>query len=441
LKRVNRHQIVLIAWPIILSNLSTPLLGIVDTAVIGNLGNPALIGAIAIGSIIFSFVYWGFGFLRMGTTGLVAQAFGASNSTEASAAFYRAALLGIILGFMILAFQYPLAVLSFELFSGSQEVESNARIYFDIRIWTAPISLCHLAIIGFLLGQQDTRSVLLIQLVLNGTNIALDLLFVTGFSWSVSGVAWATVISEVLAFSLGIFIISSRLERKISITDLFNFEKLRIMLAVNRDIMVRTLCLIFAFAWFTNKGAQFGDITLAANAILMQLVTFSAFFLDGFALTAETLVGAAVGERNKEKLDTTIRLCTQLGLGTAIMLSLLYWFTGTWFISLMSNVDSVRLEAGEYLIWVILAPVLSVWCYLLDGIFIGATRTVEMRNAMIISLISFLGAWYLSDLILWQAAKNHGLWVSLLIYFIIRALALNYYLPRLRRLESYGGKS
>ncbi|MFT5210554.1 MAG: MATE family multidrug resistance protein, partial [Flavobacterium sp.] len=240
--KINRYQIFLIAWPIILSNISTPLLGIVDTAVIGNLGDPALIGAIALGGIIFSFLFWGFGFLRMGTTGMVAQAMGASDPVEAKLSLYRAAMAGIGIGIVLLCLQVPLSFLSFELFEASQEVEEHAKTYFSIRIWSAPITLCHLAIIGYLLGIQDTRSVLLIQLVLNGMNILLDILFVTIFDWAVPGVAFATVLSEILAFGLGLFIVSRKLNFLFSLDGLLDVEKLKRMILVNRDIMIRTLC-------------------------------------------------------------------------------------------------------------------------------------------------------------------------------------------------------
>ncbi|MFT7688801.1 MAG: MATE family multidrug resistance protein, partial [Candidatus Azotimanducaceae bacterium] len=348
---------------------------------------------------------------------------------------YRAMMMGASIGLVLLCFQVPLALLSLELFGASQEVEDHAKQYFDIRIWTAPISLMHLAIIGYLIGIQKTRAVLIIQLVLNGSNILLDLIFVNLLGWGIPGVAFATVISEFLAFGLGIFIVSKKLNLTFSPATLFNAEKLKTMILVNRDIMVRTLCLIFAFAWFTNQGAKYGDVTLAANAILLHLVSLSAFFLDGFALAAETLVGAAVGEKNRSTLHQIIKLCTELAVLTAISLSLAFWLMGSWIISLMSNVDLVLIEAEEYLIWVILAPIVSVWCYLLDGIFIGATRTAEMRNAMIISLLGFIAIWYVGEIILWESARNHGLWGSLLAYFILRALALNYYLPRLKSLN------
>lgn len=430
---VSRSKVLHIAWPIILSNLATPLLGVVDTAVIGNLGNAALIGAIAIGGMIFSFLYWGFGFLRMGTTGLVAQAHGAGDEIEARASLYRALLAGFTIGLLLVSLQVPLGHLAFSLIDGSVEVESAARTYFSIRILGAPISLAHLAVVGYLLGRQQTRALLAVQIVLNGTNILLDILFVVGFGWGVAGVAIATVIAEVTAIAFGSVIVYRGLVRdgdslSIPLERLFNVTALVRMFVVNRDIMIRTLCLIFAFAFFTNEGAKGGDTILAANAILMQFVSFSAFFLDGFALAAETMVGSATGAKNRRLLDETIRYTFQLGAITSIALAVVIGFFGIPAIHFMTNVTEVRGVAADYLIWAAAAPILSVWCYLLDGIFIGATRTVEMRNAMIFSLLAFLGCWWIL-----QGLANHGLWAALTMYFIARAVSLGYYLPALRR--------
>ncbi len=435
LQSVNRRHVFSIAWPIILSNLSTPLLGLVDTAVIGNLGNAALIGAIAVGGIIFSFLYWGFGFLRMGTTGLVAQARGAGDKLEVKAAFYRSFIVGLSLGTSILILQYPISIAAMFLVEASTQVESAALTYFNIRIWGAPFSLAHLAVMGYLLGQQDSRSLLLLQLVLNGTNIILDLIFVVGFGWGVAGVAAATVIAEIIVISLGITIVIERIKSEnssisIPTATLFDIVALKRMFVVNRDIMIRTLCLLFAFAWFTNQGAQAGDIILSANAILMQFITFAAFFLDGFALAAESLVGNAIGGKKIKNLNLAIRYTTEQGILTAVLLSICLAIAGSSVIHLLTNVDDVRRTAEEYLIWVIAAPVLSVWCYLLDGIFIGATRTIQMRNAMIISLSIFLFAWYL----LHERFGNHGLWAALQIYFLARAVSLGYYFPGIKKL-------
>lgn len=429
---VSRRQVVQIAWPIILSNLSTPLLGVVDTAVIGNLGDSALIGAIAIGAMIFSFLYWGFGFLRMGTTGLVAQAQGAGDLEEVKASFYRPLLTGLGIGITLLVLQVPLSNLAFYLIDGSAQVEDAARSYFQIRILGAPVSLANLAIIGFLLGQQQTRVLLAVQVVLNGTNIGLDFLFVVGLGWSVAGVAAATVIAEVTAIVLGGFMVVRKLRDngatlRLPLSRLAEVSALTRMFAVNRDIMIRTLCLVFAFAWFTNQGAKSGDTVLAANAILMQFVSFSAFFLDGFALAAEALVGHAVGARDRSRLGDSIRYTTQLGVVTSLALCAGFYLTAMPVIRLLTNVADVREAAGRFLLWAVLAPIVSVWCYLLDGIFIGATRTIEMRNAMIVSLAAFLLAWYF----LQSHFGNHGLWAALMIYFLARAASLFVYLPRL----------
>ena len=428
---IKRGQVLHIAWPIILSNLSTPLLGLVDTAVIGNLGDASLLGAIAIGALIFSFIYWGFGFLRMGTTALVAQAAGANRQNEASAVFYRAAMIGTAIGLILIAIQIPIAFAAFELLSGSPAVEEAAHAYFSIRIMGAPFSLALLAVMGYLLGVQATRTVLLLNIILNGLNIALDLIFVIGFGWGVEGVALATVIAEIAALITGGVVLLPRLRAAgvVPAKVILRAAELKRMLVVNRDIMIRTLCLIFAFAWFTNQGASQGDIILAANAILMQFVTFGAFFLDGFALAAESLIGAAVGARNHTRIKQSVRYVFELGVVTALVLSALFWLSGGWMIDLLTNVEAVRESSRTFLWWAVLAPVISVWCYLLDGIFIGATRTPEMRNAMIVSLVAFLGLWWIAV----PPLGNHGLWLALHGYFVARALSLAYYLPSIIR--------
>lgn len=431
---VSRRHVLLVAWPIILSNLSTPLLGLVDTAVIGNLGDPALLGAIAVGAMIFSFLYWGFGFLRMGTTGLIAQARGAGDDQEILASLYRALLLAVGIGTAILALQGPLSAVAFSLIDGSPGVESAALDYFLIRIWGAPISLAHLVLLGYLLACEKTGAMLWIQILLNGTNIVLDILFVVVLGWGVPGIAAATLIAEIIALLAGLMVVfhhlrGSRRTLGVAISRLLDLKAVSRMLTVNRDIMIRTLCLIFAFAWFTNEGARAGDVVLAANAILMQFVSFSAFFLDGYALAAESLIGSAVGARNQTLLDTTLRYINELGLVTAAGVSVLFVFTGDHVIDLLTNAETVRETARIYLPWAIAAPLISVWCYLLDGVFIGATCTREMRNAMIVSLAAYLAAFYM----LFPSMDNHGLWLAFMLYFVARALTLWFYLPNVRR--------
>lgn len=427
-----RSTVLYIAWPIIVSNISTPLLGLVDTAVIGNLGDPALIGAIAIGAMIFSFLYWGFGFLRMGTTGLVAQANGAGNLREIKAALYRALFIASLVGCLLLLFRNLIGTWAFQIIDGSSEVESAALEYFNIRILAAPISLINLVVLGYFLGQQRSTIVLLLQILLNATNIVLDIVFVVWLGWGVAGVAGATVIAECLVFVAGAVMVYRHLRTSgigvsVPLQVLTDLKALGLTLAVNRDIMIRTLCLIFAFAWFTNQGAMAGDVLLAANAILMQFVSFSAFFLDGYALAAESLVGNAVGARSRSRFDTTVRHISELGLVTAIGLSAAFYLAGPAIIDLLTNVDSVREASRTFLVWAIAAPVVSLWCYLLDGVFIGATATREMRNAMIFSLALYMAAWWSL-----QGLGNHGLWVALFVYFVARALSLAIYLPDVR---------
>ncbi len=429
---VSRAQLVNIAWPIILSNLSTPLLGLVDTAVIGNLGNAALIGAIAVGGMIFSFLYWGFGFLRMGTTGLVAQSMGASQPSQARATFYRALLLGTSIGMLLLIAQSPVLALALSLIDGSEAVESAALSYCQIRIWGAPISLAYLAVMGYLLGIQQTRALLALQLILTGTNIVLDLLFVVVLDWGVPGVAAATLLAEVLAMAAGLLLVRHHLRKQgvslqVSWQDLLDYRALKRMLIVNRDIMLRTLCLIFAFAWFTNEGAKSGDVILATNAILMQFVAFSAFFLDGFALATETMIGKATGRQNADEINQILVFSAELGFSTAFMLAATFWLSGSTVISVLTNAEAVRSSFEIYWLWAVFAPPVSVACYLMDGAFIGATRTAEMRNAMMLSLLLYLLAWWC-----FQGLANHGLWLALYIYFVARALSLAIYLPRLK---------
>ncbi|MGI9323203.1 MAG: MATE family efflux transporter, partial [Pseudomonadales bacterium] len=266
----------------------------------------------------------------------------------------------------------------------------------------------------------------------NGTNILLDFVFVVGLGWGVAGVAWATVVAEVLALVVGCLVVLRHIRTQsprlgISRSKLLDRAANATLFSVNRDIMIRTLCLIFAFAWFTNEGVKSGDLLLAANAIRMQFVSFSAFFLDGFALAGEALVGSAVGARNRRLLMTTLRHITELGFATSLLVAGILFTAGPWAIDLLTNVDEVRAASRAYLVWAVMAPPVSLWCYLLDGVFIGATGTAEMRNAMILSL-----AVYLVVLPLLTAMfGNHGLWLSLHIYFVARALALAAYLPRI----------
>jgi len=428
---ITHRSILAIAVPIMISNLSTPLLGVVDTGVIGQIPDAALIGAVALGALVFTFVFWAFGFLRMGTTGLTAQAYGANDLHEIRACLGRALLIAMVIGICLILVQWPIRAVAFGLLDGTERVESLAQSYFNIRIWAAPATLANYALLGWFIGLGKARIALLLQLVLNVSNMLLDAWFVLGLEMGVRGVAAGTVIAEYIAAVVGIGIATQYLRRFGGTWEAARlFEPIRIArtMAVNRDIMIRSLSLVFAFAWFIAQGAKFGETVLAANAVLMHFVSVSAYFLDGFAFAAEAFVGRAVGAASRAGLSRASRMTTWWAASIALLVSLFLTALGTTVIDLLTVEPGVRAIAREYLPWAALAPLLGVWCFQLDGIFIGATRTADMRNAMLMSLAIFLVAWYLLT-----PFGNHGLWGALYVHYGARALTLLYYFPGLRR--------
>ncbi len=430
---IKQHILVLkMAAPIILANLSVPLLGFVDTAVMGHLPHAYFLGAVAIGATIMQFIYWGFGFLRMGTTGLTAQAYGANQSAEVRLNFQRAALLALIIGLLLWLLKSHIIDFSLYLFEASRDVENLARTYFNIRIWSAPAALINYCLIGWFIGVQQTRIILILQVWMNLINIILDLIFVVGFSWGVEGVALATVIAEVSAASLGIYFYLKKTGKDGIIIDyakLLNSSKLQRMIAINLNIFLRTFCLIFAFAYFTSEAAKFGDNTLAANAILLQFIHFLSFGLDGFAQAAETLIGGALGERNRNKYRMTVKVTMTWAIGISLIYTVFYWLFGSWMIDLFTNNESVRVIANQFLIWVIILPFIAVWAYMLDGIFIGATRSADMRNGMAVALAIFI----ISIFILKSASGYQGLWISLIIFMGARGITLGFTFPNIEK--------
>jgi MATE family multidrug resistance protein len=426
-----------IAWPIILANIAVPLLGVVDTAVIGHLGQTAPLGAIAIGAQIFSFLYWGLGFLRMGTTGLTAQADGAGDAAEVRASLGRALVIALALAALLIALQRPLAAGAFVVFETSNDIERLAMSYFSIRIWGAPATLVGYAVLGWLIGLRDSRSVLVLQVFLNALNIVLDLLFVVGFGWGVRGVAIGTLISEWSAALLALALVAFKLRSSgslrgataVSLPGLLEPRPLLATLRINQDIFLRTVLLISAFAWFTRQGARAGDAVLAANHVLLQFLAFSAFFLDGFAFATEALVGQAVGRESRERLRRAVRLSSNLAVATATATTLAFALLGTTIVDALTNVSEVREVARRFLPYAVLHPIVGVWCFQLDGIFIGATKTADMRNAMIVSFAVYLGAWWL----LWPPLENHGLWIAFLVFFVTRGVTLGVRYPALLR--------
>jgi len=426
------HRAILgIALPIMLSNVSTPLLGAVDTAVVGQIPDPAHIGAVAVGSLVFTFVFWAFGFLRMGTTGLTAQALGARDADEMVAALGRALLVALVAGAGMLVLQWPIREAAFAVLDASASVEGLGRSYFDIRIWAAPATLANYALLGWFIGLGRTDIALVLQLLLNLTNIVLDLWFVLGLGWGVPGVEAGTVLAEVLAAVAGVMLAlrhARGMGTRWQPRKLLAPAQLRRTIVVNSDIMVRSLALIFVFVWFMAQGAAQGDVRLAANAVLMQFIAISAYFLDGLAFAAEALVGRAVGAMRRAALATAA-IRTSLWAGcVAALIALALLLFGPMLIDLLSVDAAVREAARNYLPWAVGAPLLGVWAFQLDGIFIGATRTAEMRNAMLLSTAIFLLAWWLL-----QPWGNHGLWAALYVNYIARTATLLWHYPALLR--------
>ncbi|MFQ5985695.1 MAG: MATE family efflux transporter [Alphaproteobacteria bacterium] len=417
-----------LAWPMILANLTVPLLGAVDTAVVGHLPGPHFLGALAVGALIFNVIYWGFGFLRMGTTGFAAQAFGAGEAAELTGTLVRPLGLAALLAAVLLLLQAPILSLALTLIGPGAEVGQLAGRYFEIRIWGAPAALANYVVLGFLLGVQRVRAALVLQVVIHSVNIALDLLFVPVLGWGVPGVAAATLIAEWTGAGLGLPLAGRALTASTAAwAAILDLKRLGRLVVANRDIFVRTLCLQAAFAFFTAQGARLGVTILAANAVLLNFQSFLAYGLDGFAHAAEALVGSAVGARNRAALDGAVRASTRWALMVGGGITVLFGALGWLLIRVLTDVEDVRATALDYLVWVVLSPLVSVWSFQLDGIFIGAIRTAEMRNAMIASLAVFIAA----ALTLVPLLGNHGLWLAFLVFMAARAMTLGLRYPRL----------
>lgn len=430
--RLANRRVLAIALPIMLSNVTQPLIGVVDTAVVGQLPDAHYIGGIAVGSLVFSFLYWGFGFLRMGTGGLTAQAFGAGDRAEVRAVFGRAVLIALVASGLLIALGPLIGRYAFLLIEGSAAVEREALVYFHIRLWAAPFTLVNFCLIGWFIGQGRARVAFYLQLLLNLTNIALDVAFVLGLGMTADGVALGSVIAEAVACGAGLVLVARATGGLAALFDLdriLDRRRLQRTIAVNADIMVRTLCLIAAFAWFTARGARAGDVAVAANAVLLHLFELAAFLIDGFAYAVEALVGQAIGARDRTSYRAAVQVSSAWAFGIGVGLSLILLGLGPIAIDLMSVNAEVREAARAYLPWAALTPLLGAACFQLDGIFIGATRTADMRNMMILSFGAYLAAWWMLE----PAWGNHGLWAALCVFLATRSVTLLWRYPLIER--------
>ncbi|MDE0391585.1 MAG: MATE family efflux transporter [Rhodospirillales bacterium] len=421
-----------LAWPMVVSNLSVPLLGAVDTAVIGHLPEPHFLGAVAVGALIFNTVYFGCNFLRMGTTGLTAQAFGARDFDAARATLARALLIALVLAVALLALQGPIGWLAFYLVEPSEAVAGEGMRYYFIRIWAAPAALANIALVGWFIGMQNTRAALVLLLTVNGINIVLDLVLVLGFGLAVAGAAWATVAADYAGMILGAAV-TARLARRHRgrwrAGALLDVAAMRRFLGINRDIFLRTLLVVTAFALFTTLSARQGDVVLAANAVLLNFVIFFNFAFDGFAFAAEALTGRALGARRREDLSRAIRACLAWCLLLSLLSVAVYGLAGAPIVRVLTDLEDVRAVAYDFLPWLIAMPLVAVWGIFFDGVFTGTTRTAHMRNNMLLAFVVFVPcAWLLRE-----PMGNHGLWLAMTLLYAVRGIGLGAVYARIQR--------
>ena len=430
--RVTHRSVLTVAVPIMLSNVSEPLIGVVNTAVIGQLKEPYYIGAIAVGALIFSFIFWGFGFLRMSTGGLSAQALGAGDRTELVAVLIRALMIGLAAGIGLVVLSPFIRDAAFDLVGGSPEIRAHGETYFNYRIFAAPAALSNYCVMGWFIGQSRAKLAFVVQLFLNLTNMALSAFLVLGLGMTSDGVGLAALIAEWSAVTLALVLAAMMLRgmgAHISWPRILDPVRFKRTLLMNGDVMIRTLCLVFAFTFFTARGARAGDVVIAANAVLLNLFEVSAYLIDGFAYASEALVGQSVGARNRQRFRAAVWLTSVWAMVLGVLCSLVIWFFGPALIDLMTLSPEVQETARTYLPWAAVAPVLGVICFQFDGIFTGAMATKDMRNMMIVSLGVFLLAWWMLE----GRYGNHGLWAALNIFFIARGITFATRMPSLER--------
>lgn len=421
---LTRSRALALAWPIMLAQVATATTGIVDTAVMGRFGTAVDLAAVGVAAVVFSFLYWGFGFLRMATTGLTAQAEGAGDSDEARATLKRALLLGAGLGAVIIL-SFPLVSrAALALFHAEAAVEAEAAAYFWARIWGAPAALMGFAITGWLIGTGRTKALVAVQVVMNAVNAGLDFAFVAIWDWGPAGIGAGTAIAEWAALGFGLVLVRGGLGPAAALWDR---ARLAALFGANRDIMIRTLALLFIFAWFVNSGARQGTAMLAGNQVLLQFIAVSAFVLDAFAFVAEKEAGAAYGARDRARLVRAMRVTSELALFFGVLFALMFWLGGAAVINAFIDDPAARVAALAYLPWCAAVPLIGVAAWQLDGLFLGTTQGEAVRNAGLLSMAAYVA----TDLALAGPFGNAGVWTAFLAGYAYRAGALALYWPRL----------
>jgi len=421
------RRVVLLAVPIILANLAQPVLALVDTTVAGHLPGPHHLGGVALGGILFNFLFWSFGFLRMSTTGLAAQAYGAQDQVLLRKHLLRALLIAAAAGVTIVILQKPIITLCMGLLGGSAAVQESAVAYASARIWSAPASLGNFVLLGYLLGIQRVTLGLALQIGMNAVNLIATLTLAVGLDWGVAGIGAGTAIAEWVAFLIALFFVKPFARSDaIKWRDIFDRAALGRLFGVNADIFLRSFCLLISFAWFTRAGAAEGDVILAANAILFSFHSFMAYGLDGFAHATETLVGSAIGSKDRSALRSVIKAAAVWSFAVALVFSGAYLIGGNAIVAVLTDQENVRTTAAVYMPYVVILPLASFVGFLLDGVFIGALKTRELRNSMFVSTTAFLAVAYG----LQAALGNHGLWLAMIAFMLFRAAVLGAYLRR-----------
>lgn len=434
LRDLPHKSVLALAWPMILSNISVPLLGLVDTAVLGHLPSPVYLSAVALGASLLSIIYWAMGFLRMGTTSLVARACGRKDDRDMEAVLIHSCLLALMIGCTLILLRESLLSVALQWMQPSAAAAPLASSYCHIRILSSPLVLMTMVILGWFIGRQNTRVPLIIMVVTNLLNVLLDLILIWGLKLNSDGAALATVCADSLGFILGVYFVArekpellSLIKRHLS----FRFEDYRALLSLNRHLFIRTLCLLLTFAFFTAQGAQMGDTILAANAIIFQLLMLTSYSLDGIAHASEALVGNAVGEENSERTKTIIITTGLWSLLIAIAMCVFFAVSQDFLIPLFTSIATVTEALNLYYLWVIFLPLMCFWGFWLDGLFIGAGRTRIMQNTMVFCcILIFFPIWWL-----FQPLHNHGLWIAFSLFSLARGLTLGLYLPSIYKLQ------
>ncbi|MDF2813213.1 MAG: family efflux transporter [Microvirga sp.] len=420
----------MLALPMTLSHVTTPLLGLVDATVVGRLGEAHLLGAVALGAVIFDFVFWSFGSLRMATAGLTAQATGAGDRHEVDRTLARALVVAAMTGALLILLQWPIAAIAFPIVGASAAVTEALSVYFFIRIWAAPFTLANYVILGSTLGRGRTDLGLVLQVAINVINIILTATLVLAFGYGVAGAAIGTALAEAIGVALGILVLRRLGSDPLSVTwaEILNRAAMIQTMAMNRDIMIRNVALIAAFTIFSAMGARSGDVTLAANAVLYNMFLIGGYFLDGFATAAETLCGQCIGARDERNFRRAVGLSLFWSLGFGLAVFALFFASGGAFIDFVSTNPDVRAYAREFLVYAALTPLMGAAAFAFDGIYTGATWTVAMRNLMVAAFTLFIGV-----LFLMRDAGNVGLWMAFLVFLAARGTGQAFLYSRLTK--------